>query len=435
MTLLEKLKAKLTKIAADLKALNEKMSADDYQDNEADQAEWERLKAEAAQVKVQIERIEEVNELERQASLSEVVPAAARGQGIVPGPQPATEFQNVGEFLHAVRFRPSDQRLAASWHEFEPSAEQRMDEGVAGGFAVPEQFRDTIMRVDPQSSLVRPRATVIPAGTPPDSAVTMPALDQTGTAPQNVFGGVVINKVAEGGEKPETDMKLREIKLEPQEFAALMTVTDKLLRNWPAASATLETLFSQAMFAFEDLQFLRGNGIGGPLGAINSGAAFGVKRQIANQFGYDDLTNMLARFMMNGGDPIWSISKSVMPQLLTMRNEIGSPPVGDGALIWQPNARDNAGNQLLMGYPVRWNQRAPALGTLGDVGLFDFSKYLIKDGSGPFVAASEHVKFTENKTVFKIFWNVDGQPWLTEPFQQEDGYQVSPFVVLDVPSA
>jgi hypothetical protein len=50
------------------------------------------------------------------------------------------------------------------------------------------------------------------------------------------------------------------------------------------------------------------------------------------------------------------------------------------------------------------------------------------------VAASEHVKFLENKTVFKIFQNVDGQPWLTAPFTQEGGYQVSPFVVLDIPA-
>jgi hypothetical protein len=50
------------------------------------------------------------------------------------------------------------------------------------------------------------------------------------------------------------------------------------------------------------------------------------------------------------------------------------------------------------------------------------------------VAASEHVKFTENKTVFKIFWNVDGQPWLTAPFRQEGGYEVSPFVLLGLPS-
>jgi HK97 family phage major capsid protein len=85
---------------------------------------------------------------------------------------------------------------------------------------------------------------------------------------------------------------------------------------------------------------------------------------------------------------------------------------------------------MLMGYPIMWHERSPALGTKGDLTLADLSNYLIKDGSGPFVASSEHVKFTSNKTVFKIFWNVDGQPWLTAPFTQEGGFVVSPFVTL-----
>jgi HK97 family phage major capsid protein len=424
----DKLRARLGAIATEMKALNEKMSAEGYEANADDDAAWAKLSAESKTVKGQLDRAIEVENLEAEANT--VVPAAARGQTTVPGPQPSTEFESFGEFMHAVRFRPNDQRLASAWHEFEPRGEQRMDTGSLGGFAVPQQFSSTLMRVDPQGALVRPRATVLPAGSPPDAGITLPALDQTGATPGNVYGGVTVNKVSEGGAKPETGFALREIKLEPHEIAGHMTATDKLLRNWSAASSLIEQLFREAVTAFEDTQFLLGNGVGGPLGVVNSGAAYAVNRGTANEFDYADLTNMLARILLNGGVPVWSISQSVMPQLLTMRNE--SP--GDGSLIWQPNARDSMNNQLLMGYPIFWNQRGPALGAKADVGLYDFSKYLIKDGSGPFVAASEHVKFTENKTVFKIFWNVDGQPWLTEPFKQENGYQVSPFVVLDIPA-
>lgn len=111
-----------------------------------------------------------------------------------------------------------------------------------------------------------------------------------------------------------------------------------------------------------------------------------------------------------------------------------SPETGDGALIWRPNVRDSAGNQLLAGHPVVFHERSPALGTKGDVVLADLSYYLVKDGSGPFVAASEHVHFTKNKTVIKVFWNVDGRPWLTAPLKLENGWEASPFVVLDVPA-
>src|SRR5690606_21782404 len=334
--------------------------------------------------------------------------------------------------MHAVTFRPNDQRLASLYYEFEDGrrGEQRMDTGSAGGYMVPEQFRGTLMEVSPQEARIRPRAFVIPAGTPPDAAITMPALDQTGDVPDNVYGGVTVNWIAEGGQKPETDAAIREIKLEPQEVAGYVTVTDKLLRNWQAAAATIERLLRGAVISAEEHAFMTGVGAGKPLGLVNAGASYVVSRQTASRFSYEDASAMVSRLLMRGGSPVWLLSQSVMPQLLTMRNEIGSPPVGDGSLVWQPNARDGDGNQLLMGYPILWHERSPQLGNKGDAVLADLQYYLIKDGSGPFVAASPHVKFTENKTVIKIFWNVDGQPWLTEPFKQENGYEVSPFVVL-----
>jgi HK97 family phage major capsid protein len=86
----------------------------------------------------------------------------------------------------------------------------------------------------------------------------------------------------------------------------------------------------------------------------------------------------------------------------------------------------------LLGIPVMFNERSVALGTAGDVVLADLSQYLIKEGSGPYVAMSEHVYFTTNKTVMKIFWNVDGQPWLDAPIPLEGSTSntVSPFIVL-----
>ncbi len=435
--LLKRLKAKLGKVADDLKSLNAKMSADGYEETAEDKAEWDRLKAEADKLRGQIANAEEVAELERQAALDEAIPAAARGQGIVPGPQPATEFESLGEFMASVVRNPNDQRLANLWHEGQDGnrAEQSMGTGAAGGFAVPTQFRGTLMEVSPQEARIRPRAQVIPAGTPPDSAITMPALDQTGATPGNVYGGVTVDWIGEGGEKPETDADLREIKLEPQEVAGYVKISDKLLRNWQAASAILERLLRGAIISAEDFAFLSGNGIGKPQGLIGSGAAYAVNRETANQISRVDINAMTARILMRGGMPAWLASQSVLPQLQNMRNEVGSPPTGDGALVWNPDLRDNAGNQLLGGYPILWNERSPQLGTKGDLVLTDLSYYLIKDGSGPFVAASEHVHFTQNKTVIKVFWNVDGQPWLTAPFKQEGGYEVSPFVVLDVPAA
>ncbi|GAF94934.1 unnamed protein product, partial [marine sediment metagenome] len=86
----------------------------------------------------------------------------------------------------------------------------------------------------------------------------------------------------------------------------------------------------------------------------------------------------------------------------------------------------------LFGYPLMFSDRSPGLGTTGDLMLCDLSYYLIKDGSGPFVAISPHVHFTTNRSVIKIFWNVDGEPWLSAPLPLEGSVAntVSPFVIL-----
>ncbi|RVD15375.1 MAG: phage major capsid protein [Mesorhizobium sp.] len=426
------LRAKRVDVVGKMKTIIEKAETEDRDLSAEEIAEYDQLKLDKASLDARIER---ATDLETATdALGAAVPARARQAGLPrPGGDPAArDFENMGEFMHSVRFRPSDQRLnfvegAGSEGSDELNAEFRMDNGPSGGFMIPPQLRSVIMSVPPQDALVRPRANVIEAGDPPDAGITMPALDQTGANPANMFGGMSFSWIGEGDEKPETDAKLREFTLTPYEIAGIVTVTDKLLRNWRASASFIENLMRGGVSAAEDYAFLRGDGNKKPLGVINAGATKWINRANANQVGYVDLVNIVARLLMRGAtQPVWSIPQAVLPQIALLTDP-------EGHYIWQANAKDGFAGTLL-GYPVRWNNRAPGLGSKGDVLLADWSYYVIKDGSGPFVATSEHVKFTQNKTVIKIFWNVDGAPWLTAPIKEENGYDVSPFVGLDVPA-
>lgn len=434
--MLKTLRAKRTKLVADMRAIVTTAEEADRDLTAEEQAQFDALTAEKEGLDTRIARLEAVEADE--AALDETVPARSRNAG--PQPQrhtrpneASTEFESFGEFMHAVRFNRNDQRLhfvegiGAEHDENGLQAEMRMDSDTQGGFMVPQQFRSEILRVNPQEALVRPRAQVIPAGSPPDSGVTIPSLDQSGVNPANMFGGVQVQWIGEGDEKPETDAKLGQVSLTPHEVAGFVTITDKLLRNWQASSTFIRNLLSGAVDAAEDYAFQRGSGINQPLGALNSGAMKFVNRANANSIVYADVLNMVAALLMRGGGaPIWSMPQSMLPKVAVLQD-------AEGRYIWKPDARDGFAGTLA-GYPLRWNNRAPALGSKGDVTLCDWSHYLIKDGSGPFVAASEHVKFTSNKTVIKIFWNVDGAPWLKAPIKEENGYEVTPFVGLDVPS-
>ena len=432
---LKTLRDERTKLVAKMRGMIEAAEGDSGRDFTADEVTaYDALDAQLKALDTRIGRMVGVEAAEAAGGV--VIPAAARGNGIGAGgrgPEAKTEFESIGEFMYAVRFNQNDQRLnfvedvGAADPSNDISAELRMDNAASGGFMIPPQLRTTIMQVEPQDALVRPRAQVIPAGSPPDAAIIMPALDQSGNNPSNMFGGVEVKWIAEGEEKPETNATLREVTLTPHEVAGLITVTDKFLRNWQAAGSFIEGLLRGAVTAAEDYAFLRGDGVGKPLGAINAGATKWINRASANHVGYADLVNMVARLLMRGGtSPVWSMPQSALPEIAFMTDP-------EGHYIWQANARDGFAGTLL-GYPVRWNNRSPALGARGDILLADWSYYLIKDGSGPFVAASEHVLFRQNKTVIKIFWNVDGAPWLLAPIKEENGYEVAPFVGLDVPA-
>lgn len=435
MTLKEMREARAKKIA-DMRAIldvanNAEGGAREFTADE--QKQYDALKAEVDSLATSIERQEQQEALE--ASLDTPRPAQAAGaigggyQPIRSGGDPARkEFESLGEFMHAVRFNPNDQRL--TFVEGENRGESRMDDGPSGGYLIPTTFRAGLMSVRPAEVIVRPRATVIPADpSSPDAAVTLAALDQRGADANALYGGVEMHWIGEGDNKPDAGTpNLREITLTPHEIAGTMTVTDKFLRNFAAADAMLSTQLRGALLAAEDRAFLVGDGIKKPLGGLVSAARFLVNRLLAGKIQYADVLAMTSRILARGGEvqPIWHASQATIPQLATLKDE-------DGRYIWKPDARDGFAGTLL-GYPLRITNRVAQLGGIGDLSLVDWSYYLIKDGSGPYVAASEHVLFKQNKTVIKIFSNVDGAPWLTAPITEENGWSVSPFVVLGDPA-
>ncbi|WP_279483416.1 phage major capsid protein [Aureimonas sp. SK2] len=421
------LRASRVELQKKMEALTEASEAEDRDLTEDEERDFQSMREQRAALDKRIARLEELNA--GAATLTETRLAAARGGGVIHPPAPGArrEFESMGEFMAAVRFNPNDQRLNyvenAAANEGDPaSAELRMDDGASGGFAIPPEFRNTLLQVNPQEAIIRPRAQVLQPGSAPDAAVTVTALDQSGAAPGNMFGGVEVKWIGEGDEKPETSLALREITLTPHEVAGTITVTDKLLRNWQGSAAFIETQLRGAVRQSEDFAFLRGDGIKKPLGLLNAGATYKVKRVQANRITYDDVLEMSARGYGNG---VFVYSRSALPALSKMTDP-------EGHYIWTQSAREGEPSTLL-GRPAIMSDRNPLLGQFGDLWYGDLSMYLIKDGSGPFVAASEHVLFKQNKTVIKIFWNVDGSPWLRKPLTLENGYEVSPFVALDVP--
>lgn len=390
-----------------MRALVEKAQGEKRGFSEDEEREFTDLEKKADDLAAEIKLEERAQQLAMSAGGTKRTP---------DDPQHETEFRDLADFVHSVRFEPHDPRL----REYR---EMTMGTKTSGGIFVPPQFSAQLFEIKPEDAIVRPRALVVPAGdVAPDADITFPALDQG--AGSNMYGGVEVEWIAEGAEKPETNVKLKDLNLAPKEVAGTLVVTDKLLRNAPVVNTLINRLFRGAIAAAEDAAFTYGDGVGKPTGAINSAAAITINRAVANQIDYIDIVNMLAKSKM-GGRLVWIASQSILPQLLTMTDE-------SGRLIFQPSASDAMVGTLL-GYPLRFTERGPLLGQVGDLVLADWQYYIIKDGAGIFIQASEHVLFRSNKTVIKAFWNVDGKPWVTGPFTLENGYTVSPFIKLGTP--
>jgi HK97 family phage major capsid protein len=381
------------------------------------------MKAQTESLAGQIERMEFVESEEAVLSRLDPVPAKPRpdadpkkatsGIAAIRKPVENPGFTCVGELVFCARFKPEDSRIQAL---------MEMGTGESGGLAIPDEINPTLKEVAPQEAIMRPRATVVPAGESPDADLVLPSLNQGTTG--NLYGGVEVDWISEGGEKPETQGKLKETRWTPKEVAAHIVVTDKLLRNWRSANALIERMLRGALIAAEDKEFFRGPGVGRPLGVLASKALLKVARAQANNVTYADLV-ALEEKLLEDGEAIWVVNPRVIPKLRQMEDTAGH-------LIWQEDARGGSPSTLL-GRPVVRNYRSPALGTLGDVLLLVPTYYVIKDGVDVTIAASEHALFKQNKTVVKAFKTVDGGPWLDGAIKQEDGELYSPFVALDVP--
>lgn len=348
-------------------------------------------------------------EISREEELQKRELAAAAAK-----PKTEGEYRDFGEFLQEVR-EGGSARLQ--------TRDVTAGSGTSAGFLIPEQFDRTIRMTDAPDAIFRPRSMVIPAGTPPDAAMNLVALDQSGS--KGVYSGVSVKWVSENGTRQDGgDPTFRNIKIEPQEVSAYIDISDKLLRNAAAAGAICERLMRGAIVGAEEDTFFSGDGVGKPLGINGHASAIEVARTTTSTIVYADIVNMFARAKF-GGSLVWVTSQTTLPKLMTMKDEASQ-------LIWQPNAREGNPGTLL-GLPVIFNDQAPTLGSTGDLALLDLNYYAIKDGSPLAIFMDPYTQKVNGVTRIYAFWNVDGQPMITTPLMLRDGVNtVSPFVTLKV---
>lgn len=341
-------------------------------------------------------------------------------------------FRSAGEFFMAVRraMTPGD-GLRDSRLDFLAATGAQQAVGSDGGWLVPPTFSNVIW--DGLNKGVQSLYSMTDNYTVDGESLTFPANAETSRATGSRYGGIRAYWINEAQQITASQVKFRQVKLEPNELAVLCYVTDKLLRN----ATALEQYLTRA--AVEEINFLtsdaiiNGNGAGKPLGILNSGGKISQAKetgQAADTFLPRNVLKMWSRLHSRSRpSAVWLINQDVEPQLYDMiviKNVAGTENVGGaGSPYFNPE------NFTLMGRPIIPIEYCPTLGDEGDVILVDLKAYATGTQGGIDSASSMHLKFDFAETAFRFMFRVDGQPWLQTPLTPFKGtLTTSPYVTL-----
>jgi len=423
------------KLNAEAEATIEKADADKRQLNEEEKKRLGEIDATLNQLNEDIE----IRRKFQKKAAEEVYEGLNKDQEAAEKPQNGNIFDGpyaFGEFLQAV-YKDSvpghrhgvDERLYA--------AASGASEAVPsdGGFLVRTDWSNEILRRANAMGAVQSRVRKIPisAGA---NGIKINAINETSRADGSRWGGVQVYWTEEAGEKTKSKPEFRQMELSLKKLAGLFYATDELLADAAALQAIAMEAFSEELnFKVEDAIF-NGTGAGQMLGILASGALITVTKQTgqaAATINYQNVLDMWTRLHARSrSNAVWFVDQSVEPQLYTMSLAVGT----GGSPVYLPAGGASAAPYAtLFGRPVIPVEYCAALGTVGDICLFDLSQYLMIDKGGIETASSIHVRFIYDETVWRFVYRVDGQPIWNAPLTPKSGAATqSPFIVLETRS-
>lgn len=400
-------------IPSDARALRERAETENRALNAEEIATIDALAAEKETIQRDLDALERASRLEATAVLDRAGDAPS---GVVVGDPNGMHrpWGSDSEFLAAVarayspNSRGIDERLFG--------AAQGMNQGVPseGGFAVRPEFSNIIwngMAADPLALL--PMTDTYPVS---GESLTFNANAETSRANGSRYGGIQGYWINEADQITKSKPKMRDVRIEPQELAVLVYVTDKLLNNaGPAIGQYVGRASTEEIVFMTGDAIVNGNGVGKPKGLLSSGCLVTVSKegsQANGTFQKANANKMWARLHPRArGSAVWLMNPDVEPTLddfnTPIKNVAGTENVGGfGTNIY------NAEKNTLKGRPIIFCEFCQTLGTLGDVILTDLKSYVTGTRGGIKEAMSMHVRFEYAETAFRFMFAVDGQSWL-----------------------
>jgi HK97 family phage major capsid protein len=298
------------------------------------------------------------------------------------------------------------------------------DSGQAGGYLVPLDYSIELLKVVAEDSFIFPRARVVPMAAAETlcPVVSATKAQAAGTAPY--FGGALFTWGSSQA-PTETEPTFRQLALKAWDLLGYAVASNQLLDDvGPEGEDALVEVFGRAAAWYAEYAFLQGTGSANqmPEGIVNAPGALAVSRNTPNTIGAADIGNMASSLLpYSWRHAIWATHPSALTKIMQISSFIvnGDPDLADGGM---------AG--MLMSRPVFVTDKLPALGSRGDLVLFDPSLYVIGLRQEVLVDVSTHVNFTSNQTVFRVWLRLDGRPLLDGVVTLADGVKTASAIVV-----
>lgn len=340
-------------------------------------------------------------------------------------------FSSLGEQLKAIyAFRKNgvkDERLQQVNNAVLGSNEGT---GADGGFALQTDFAGQILESAVEQSPLLNRLDRYTCSSAANAMRWLSA-DETDVS-KSVFGGVQMYWASEGATVAASKPQFRELKMDLEKMMGFAYCTDEMLTDAAFMTGFFGTAFTLAADRLLTESVISGDGVGKPLGILNSKAIITVDKestQAAGTFLGANAIKMQARAMPRNRDRlVWLMhpdAEELLPYL--------SIQSGDAAkFLWNPEGGlGNFDTQRVLNKPVLFEDSCSALGSKGDINLVDPMYYILLTKGTAKQDWSVHVEFLTDQNCFRMVYRCNGAPKIEKPLTIKNSAKTrSPFVTL-----
>lgn len=391
---MQKLLARQEALLKDMRALADKdnMTDEDIAKYEAMEKEYDNNEKQIAILQKQAKREEE----DRQPVNKPVVESVNE-----PMPKP---YKNLVEQLKDVKLAAQGQ-VSDKLITVQNAMGGNTGVGSEGGFAVQTDFAGLMMESAAKAGNILPLVDSYEV-TDGSNSIKWVDVDEDDVS-DSVFGGVRVYWAAEAASVAASQPKLAERELKLEKLMGFAYATYELDSDSSFVNELYTRAFQLAIQRALEGAIIAGDGVGKPLGILNSSSLVTVSKesnQAAGTINWANLSKMYHR-VLDKSRAVWLAHPDAHEQF-----DFLEFPVGTGGVPVYLPATSEGTLDRLRGRQIVDTDHCSTVGDKGDIIFADLSQYMLAYKGGVDAATSIHVQFLTAENCFRFIFRANGMP-------------------------